>query len=175
MASHPRPAWTRLGELLMRRRIDLDPRYRNRRLFTAERAVEYRIVNDIELGNRDNYEPGTIAALEGAYAVAPGSIGRALEGGELEPLGATPADVRRDRELPIIASLKAAPGIGPYRAAVDAERAGGGFIVRDEEEFRIWADPKLTEDEKRTLVAYGRLEQDKAVRSSQEDTGLMRA
>jgi len=85
MASHPGPAWTRLGELLMRRRVELDPRYRNRRIFTAERAVEYRIVNDIELGRRQNYEPGTIAVLEAAYAVTAGSIGRALEGGDLEP------------------------------------------------------------------------------------------
>ena len=88
MASHPGPAWTRLGELLMRRRVELDPRYRNRRIFTAERAVEYRIVNDIELGRRQNYEPGTIAALEAAYAVTAGSIGRALEGGNLEPQSA---------------------------------------------------------------------------------------
>lgn len=88
MASHPRAAWVRLGELLVRRRIELDPRYRNRRAFTSERAVEYRIVNDAELGKRDNYEPGTIAALEVAYALAPGSIGRALDGGELEPQSA---------------------------------------------------------------------------------------
>ena len=58
MASHPRAAWVRLGELLVRRRIELDPRYRNRRTFTSERGVEYRIVNDIELGRRDNYEAG---------------------------------------------------------------------------------------------------------------------
>lgn len=69
----------------MRRRIELDPRYRNRRLFTAERSVEYRIVNDIEKGRRDNFEPQTIAALEAAYDLAPGSIGRAYQGGELQP------------------------------------------------------------------------------------------
>jgi len=85
MPSHPRSAWERLGELLVRRRIELDPRYRNRRTFEAERAPDlYRIINSIELGRRDNYEPGTIAALEAAYDIAPGAIGRALDGGELE-------------------------------------------------------------------------------------------
>ena len=54
MPSYPRSAWESLGELLVRRRIELDSRYRNRRTFTSERAVEYRIVNDIELGRRDS-------------------------------------------------------------------------------------------------------------------------
>lgn len=86
MPSHPDQARVRLGELLVRRRIELDPRYRNRRTFTDERAPGlYRIINDIELGRRDNYEPGTVAALEAAYDIAPGAISRALEGGELEP------------------------------------------------------------------------------------------
>jgi hypothetical protein len=84
-------------------------------------------------------------------------------------------DTPRERTLPIIAALLAAPGIDGYLAEVRAERNGGGFAVRDDEELRIWADPLLREDEKRTLVAYGRLEQDKAVRSSREDAGLMRA
>ena len=86
MPSHPRSAWTRLGELLRRRRIELDLRYRNRRTFEADRAPGlYRIINAIETGERDNYEPGTIAALEVAYDLVPGSIDRALDGGELEP------------------------------------------------------------------------------------------
>jgi hypothetical protein len=85
MLSHTGPDWIRLGEFLIRRRIDLDPRYRNRRIFVAERAPDrYRIVNAIELGRRDNYEPATIAALEAAYGLAPGAIDRALAGGELE-------------------------------------------------------------------------------------------
>jgi hypothetical protein len=84
MQSDPRAAWTRLGQRLMRRRIELDPRYRNRRVFTAERAVEYRIVNDIELGRRENYEPATIAAIEVAYQLARGSIEAFLSGADLE-------------------------------------------------------------------------------------------
>jgi hypothetical protein len=88
------------------------------------------------------------------------------------PAAAPPS---RERTLPIIASINAAPGIGPYRAAVDAERDGDGWEARDEDEMRIFADPKLTEDEKRSLVAYRRMEWDKALRSSEQHTGLMRA
>ena len=108
MPSYPHSAWARLGELLVRRRIELDSRYRNRRTFTSERAVEYRIVNDIELGRRDNYEPATLAGLEVAYELAPGAISRTLAGDGLEPqAGVTvqlPAAVvrPRDRRLPVL-------------------------------------------------------------------------
>lgn len=86
----PTANWKRLGGLLVRRRIELDPRYSNRQLFAAERGLNYRTVSDIERGRRDNYENGTITALEVAYRVTPGSVGRALAGGDLEPLRARP-------------------------------------------------------------------------------------
>lgn len=82
----PTANWKRLGELLVRRRIELDPRYSNRQLFAAERGINYRTVSDVERGRRDNYEDGTITALEVAYGVKPGSIGQFLAGGELEAL-----------------------------------------------------------------------------------------
>lgn len=86
----PTANWTRLGELLVRRRIELDPRYSNRRLFCKERGVNYRTVTDIEHGLRGNYEPATVTALEVAYAVVPGSFARAATGEDgLEPLAAT--------------------------------------------------------------------------------------
>lgn len=82
----PTDNWTGLGEMLVRRRIELDPRYSNRQTFADERGVSYRIVSDIERGRRGNYEPATIAALEVAYGLAAGSIGRALAGGGLDTL-----------------------------------------------------------------------------------------
>jgi transcriptional regulator with XRE-family HTH domain len=109
---------------------------------------------------------------EGLRPDAAGILREMLRG---EAAGDSRPDAPRERTLPIIAALLAAPGIDGYLAEVRAERNGGGFAVRDDEELRIWADPLLREDEKRTLVAYGRLEQDKAVRSSREDAGLMRA
>ena len=94
MPSHLSPARVRLGEMLVRRRIELNPGYRNRRVFVAERAPGlYRIVNDIELGRwgkRAAFEPGTIAALEDAYALEAGAIKRSLDGGDLQPRVAAP-------------------------------------------------------------------------------------
>lgn len=82
----PTDNWKRLGELLVRRRIELDPRYSVRQLFAAERGINYRTVSDIERGRRDNYEDGTLAAVEVAYGVTRGSVAAALNGGSLEPL-----------------------------------------------------------------------------------------
>lgn len=115
MPSHPRSAWTRLGELLRRRRIELDSRYRNRRTFEAERAAGlYRIINDIELGRRDNYEPGTIAALEAAYDLVPGVIGHALAGGELEVQRPVAADTAAAAdEVTVLRSIDPAAGVLP--------------------------------------------------------------
>jgi hypothetical protein len=79
MPTYPPSAWERLGAALIRRRIELDSRYRNRRTFADERHADYRIVNDIELGRRDNYEPATVAALELAYDLPSGAIGRFLD------------------------------------------------------------------------------------------------
>jgi hypothetical protein len=82
----PEKNWVRLGKLLVRQRIELDPRYVNRQLFANERCIGYRTVGDIERGRRSNYEEATIAAVETAYAVTPGSVAGALAGGELTPL-----------------------------------------------------------------------------------------
>lgn len=87
----PTANWKRLGELLVRRRIELDPRYSNRQLFASERGLNYRTVSDIERGRRDNYEDATVTSVEVAYGVAAGSVARALGGGELEPLAAPQA------------------------------------------------------------------------------------
>ncbi len=78
--------WERAGNLLIQRRIDMDPRYRNRRLFAEERGLNWRLLHDIERAKRTNFEPETLAAVESAYRLVPGSYGRMLEGGGLEPL-----------------------------------------------------------------------------------------
>jgi hypothetical protein len=85
----PTANWKRTGESLVRRRIELDPRYANRRLFAAERGLNYRIITDLEHGRRGNYEPSTLTAAEVAYGLAAGSIARSAAGGELEPLPVT--------------------------------------------------------------------------------------
>lgn len=112
----------------MRRRIEVDPRYSNRQLFADERGVNYRTISDIERGRRDNYEDATIASLEVAYAVRPGSIRRAVAGGELEPVPSPlrsvasappPADSPSERAL---ADLLAAYPDDDVIAAMAAQR-----------------------------------------------------
>ena len=85
MPSRPSAAWERLGEMLVRRRLELDPRYRNRQTFSRERGPRlYRVFSDVELGKRSSYKPSTLAEIEAAYQLEPGSIGRFLDGGDLE-------------------------------------------------------------------------------------------
>lgn len=72
--------------MLVRRRIELNPAYRNRQTFVRERGVEYRTISDIENGRRANYETATLAALEVAYELASGAIRHYVDhGGQLEP------------------------------------------------------------------------------------------
>lgn len=85
MPTYTADAWSRLGDLLVRRRVELDPRYKNRRTFCAEREIEYKVISDIETAKRTNFSGRMLAHLEIAYAIAAGSIDTALRGGELTP------------------------------------------------------------------------------------------
>ena len=89
MASSPPAAWSRLGALLRDRRIELDPRYRNRRTFVRETGLSYSVTSNIETGVRDDYGADTIRAVERAYRWQPGSIRTVLDGGEPTPAGGT--------------------------------------------------------------------------------------
>lgn len=83
-------AWRTLGDLLVTRRVQLDARYSNRRTFVAETHSGkedswYRMVTSIENGSRTNYARETLAAMEIAYQLTPGSILRTIKSGILEP------------------------------------------------------------------------------------------
>jgi hypothetical protein len=104
-----RPAWERLGRLLIERRARLNPRYATRKVFASETQLNLGLVRDIETAQRASFTPATIAKLEQAYQLAPGAIGRALAGGELEeaPPGGLPSltvqaqgTVGREESLP---------------------------------------------------------------------------
>lgn len=89
-----REDWERVGHLLAERRVQISPRYANRRAFADETGVNWRTLYDAEYGKRATFGRGTIRAFETAYQLVPGSLDRTLAGGPLEP-----ADVPR----PVIA------------------------------------------------------------------------
>jgi hypothetical protein len=79
-------ARVRLGKLLIRRRIELSSRYRDRTLFAHERLDDkWRTLHDLELAKRPNFRPETLEAVEAAYEWQPGSIERVLAGGDPLP------------------------------------------------------------------------------------------
>ena len=165
MPSHASEAWERLGEWLVRRRLELDPRYRNRRTFTRERAPDlYRIVNDIELGRRDNYEPATLAAIESAYDLPAGAIGQFIAGvppaGEpeaREPIPLRPAlddDDSRPTALPDVV-IRTVDKWLPYYADFLVEDPDGRKLDGDWER-EVWGSDLMRLKDRRSMIAYGR-------------------
>ena len=86
MPSPPSGAWRRLGALLVQRRIELAPRYRQRTAFAEDVGIKWRLLYDIERAKRDSFTPETLAAIEVAYRWQPGSVARVLAGGDPVPL-----------------------------------------------------------------------------------------
>jgi hypothetical protein len=126
MVAHPdHAAWKRLGQLLEARRVELNPSYRNRTTFAAERGVDYRLAFDIETAARTNYRRPTLRSVEVGYGWRAGSIGRVLEGGEPEPAPQ--------------------PELVPSR---DSHPAPDGLGVQS-----VLDDPGLTDDEKAGAIA----------------------
>lgn len=77
-------SWKRLGELLIQRRVGLDPsRYRSRQAFCEDTGLDYRLIYDAEQAKRTNFGVATLAALEQAYQLKPGAIREALAGAPL--------------------------------------------------------------------------------------------
>jgi hypothetical protein len=170
VTSDPSQDRQRLGELLIRRRLDLDGRYRNRQVFADERGVEYRIVSDIERARRANFHAVTIAEIERAYELPPGAIGRFLDGGELEMLPARPMTAGQSpparRRLPVLDDGDE-EGLQAYLQGVrdDLARAtaryGIGFTgaqaFTDPLEARWWDGlPSMTPAERERLIALTR-------------------
>lgn len=164
----------RLGDLLVRRRIELNPAWRNRRAFVARYKLSYRITNDLERGHWRDFEPVTVTAFEVAYELAPGSLNRSLHSGELEPITRPRPEppgrlqlkpgmggqftLSRERD----AAQAAGPPMGPIVRSVREDiaealaRAGirGCDIFMDEDEARLWDDTdRLPVDSRAEMIA----------------------
>ncbi|MEO3856097.1 hypothetical protein [Acrocarpospora sp. B8E8] len=89
--------WAELGPLLAARRVQIDARYRVRKVFAAEVSVHSGVLRDIEIGARDNFSPATLSAVEGAYQLQAGSIRKFLDGKTDELPAADAAESGRER------------------------------------------------------------------------------
>jgi hypothetical protein len=184
--------WARVGGQLSHRRVEIDPRYRNRRLFAEERGVNWRLLHDLERAKRTNFEPETLTAFEVAYSLVRGSFTRSLAGGELEPLpveGQPPAgagspplspvadDVDPEALAPFIAGVWRE--VGAAVAEHHREDPAGAQIFDDPQEQRIWdsSGPLKTREEKVHLIALLRMLEDEYVngQANGAETGLVRS
>jgi hypothetical protein len=147
MAHQPRvdPAWQRLAHLLIDRRVQLAPRYRNRRVFCDEKNLDYRVVSDIETARRDNFSGPMLTALEVAYDIAEGGIRRAIDTPDLDALPERPKDRTLTNRAPLDAGRDQAdvfiPGYVPYEDLPPWEKA-------------IWSAPQLTVDEREAAIYF---------------------
>ena len=80
--SGDKAARKRLGKLLVQARFEMNPDWRNRRLFAEAQEINYRLVQDIETAARPNFDDTTKMFIETKYGWALGSIDRVLEGGD---------------------------------------------------------------------------------------------
>jgi hypothetical protein len=130
-------AWERLGSLLADRRIQIGARYRNKTLFAEERGINRRMLWAIESGVRDTYTPDTVRVIEAAYELAPGSLYRTRDGGDLEPL--QPAATPEPAE--------------PRWNAEPVDDAAWDLFPDDKTKRWLWRTPNSTEDERAALIA----------------------
>ena len=144
MARQPRvaPAWQNLAGLLTNRRIALDPKYRNRRVFCDERHLDYRVISDIEGARRANFSTHMLTAIEVGYELADGAIKEALANPDLTELP-TNARLTDPRTNP-------APADVPLPAYVAFSKLEPW--VQD-----IWRSPHLTTQEKELSILFIRL------------------
>lgn len=152
-----RTAWARLGRLLAERRVQISPRYANRRLFAGEREMNWRTLHDIELAKRGNFRPETMRAFEAAYMLVPGSLDRVLAGGDLEP-------------LPVARATAPEPA---RRGGEPQGDAAWDLFPDDETKRHVWRTPGLSEDERAAIIALiDRRRPGSAAPERQADAGL---
>lgn len=139
------PAWQRLAGLLVDRRVQLAPRYRNRRVFCEEKDLDYRVVSDIESARRDNFSGVMLTALEVGYEIAEGGIRKFLDDPGLE-------------ELPERSTGRTF--VGPVTPHID--RARRDVFIPDEVPFEdlpewekaIWSAPQLSPEERQAAIYF---------------------
>ena len=139
------PSWKRVADLLVSRRINLDPRYQNRRTFCREKGVEYRVISDIEGARRTNFSAPMITAIEVAYQIAEGSVKAALADPSITHLP--------ERQTP-------GPTVSPGPHVETNTFVPSSVSLPDlrEWERHIWVTPGLSVEERRSAILFVRLQ-----------------
>ncbi len=85
----PEARWKALAELLIRKRVEISPRYCKRTVFAREHGLNYKLICDIEKHKRRDFSLPTIIAIEQIYKLGPGFIRQFLTERETddEPTG----------------------------------------------------------------------------------------
>jgi transcriptional regulator with XRE-family HTH domain len=81
--------WRQLGDFLTTRRAQLNPDFRGRKVFADRTRINYRVLFDIEKGRRTNFGAATLASIEVAYELPPGTIDKILTGDDVDAVLAT--------------------------------------------------------------------------------------
>lgn len=93
-SSGDKAARKRLGRLLTQARVELDPRYRNRALFSRERGINYRLAQDAENAASDvGGDAATRMFISLAYGWTPDSFDTVLAGGDPKKAAQVPPRV----------------------------------------------------------------------------------
>lgn len=131
--------WRRLGDLLVRRRVELG--FPSRAEWLRHHGIETtsgtaRTLPDVERGKRNNYESATIILVEHLYDLAPGAIRDVLAG----------SPRLRGREDPATESDTSDPEVMHETAAsrVDQDTSATAQAIRE--------DPDLTDRARRHLL-----------------------
>lgn len=134
MPPTPSDAWTRLGQMLVQRRIELAPRYRERTVFAEDVGIKWRLLHDIERAKRDSFSAETLAAVEVAYRWQAGSVARVLAGGDPVPIPEprpVPGDPEPRYTDPALQSIWETPGL-----SAEIRRALIGLAIAMREQDR---------------------------------------
>lgn len=144
---HSAEAWQRVGRMLKQRRVQLNQRYRIRRIFAQERGISDKTAQEIE--NAPNYRTSfsaeLVAAIETAYGIAAGSVDKALADPEMTKFA--------DRDIP---ALAVAPNVQLGREGDPDPRdvIPGDPISAEKGEVTIWAMTALPWEWRRDLILH---------------------
>lgn len=156
---HSDEDWRRVGQMLRQRRVHLDQRYRVRRIFAKERGITDKTAQEIEYAPkyRTSFSPEMLASIEAAYAIAPGSMYKALNDPDLtefpDRVGEASIHLTTADGRPALASVPAVK-LGAAGDPDPGDVIPGDPISAEKGEVQIWALTNLPWEIRRDLIVH---------------------